>query len=245
MVAHAFQSLGRFIVTSMSTCRQGHPNGPDALFCNRCGVPLNTPVAPAYPPSPPPPSAVPPAPPPQGSPRKSAWADYQDRRAARKRREALIALLLFPIALAVVFGWDLGTDWLINAGNDKTEESPSDATAPRSETPASSTEPTIGRGFGTKDATGDVTLVSCPAVETRSGSSRGTAKFKIVNTTGKRSSYSITYVTESPDGTIRYESGYVSVQDLEPGQLYETDDSLYRTPADARCRLTEVQRTAS
>jgi hypothetical protein len=69
----------------------------------------------------------------------------------------------------------------------------------------------------------------------------------VKNNSSKPSSYWITIVAESMDGTVRYDDSFVIINSLGPGQT-TTEEGLPFTndlPPGSRCKITEVSRTAS
>jgi hypothetical protein len=104
-------------------------------------------------------------------------------------------------------------------------------------------ENTVGRGLGSKDATGDVVDLSCGASD-----ALGFAypEVTIRNNSSKTSTYFITLVAESADGSIRYDDTIIMIDSLQPNQMM-TESGMFTNdlPSGAVCKITEIQRTAS
>lgn len=101
----------------------------------------------------------------------------------------------------------------------------------------------ISSGLGSQDASGDVTLgegYTEPAL--------GWTKLPVSATNGseERSNYSIEVNAESADGSMIYESGWVYIQNVSPGQT-GVDEMLFVNdlPADAVFKVVTVERLAS
>lgn len=109
---------------------------------------------------------------------------------------------------------------------------------------ADSPSDTVRQGYGTKDATGDVVSISCGNTD-----SLGLTYPKVVikNNSSKPSTYFVTLVAESQDGSMRYDDTIGTVDALEPGQSFELELLPFtkELPPKFRCRITELQRTAS
>lgn len=108
------------------------------------------------------------------------------------------------------------------------------------------TETTISKGLGSKDATSDVTSI---VIEPADAIGLHYVTVTITNLSEGRSDYFVDVNIESPDGGTRYGSASVYVPNLEPGQTTTEQGLVTGTtgtlPADAVAKPTGIQRTAS
>lgn len=108
---------------------------------------------------------------------------------------------------------------------------------------SSASDPTIGKGLGSKDASGDIDSINCKPPDAIGAVY---VDVKITNRSSKPSDYFITIVAESEDGSVRYDDTIVSAMALNPGQTTTVEGIfLNELGEDAVCKVTEVQRTAS
>ena len=108
---------------------------------------------------------------------------------------------------------------------------------------AGATSDTISKGLGSKDASGDIDDVSCEGPDELGFTN---VSVKVTNRSSKPSTYFITIVAESADGSTRYDDTIISVMALNPEQtMTETSSFLNEIPSGAVCKVSEVQRTAS
>ena len=127
-----------------------------------------------------------------------------------------------------------------------TSRPPAATDAPTTATDAPTTAPksTISQGFGSQDATKDLVAIDC-GEEDILGFRYPSVTVK--NNSSKPSSYWITIVVESMDGTVRYDDSFVIINSLGPGQTTTEEGLPFTTdlPSGSRCKITEVSRTAS
>jgi hypothetical protein len=117
----------------------------------------------------------------------------------------------------------------------KTPQCPSATTTP--------TNPGVSRGWGSKDATADVTAMHLTAPDAIGFSY---ANVTITNHSEGRSNYYIELSVESFSGSTQYDTTFVAVNDLEPGQTTTAKSMpISHVPALAVARVKTVQRTAA
>lgn len=106
----------------------------------------------------------------------------------------------------------------------------------------STTEDTIGTGLGSQDASGDIDSLDCGSPDAIGAIY---PSVKITNRSEKRSNYFVTVTFESPDASTKYDEALIMVTSLNPGQsMSEEGIVLNEMPADAICKVTEIQRTS-
>ncbi|WP_324013480.1 hypothetical protein [Microbacterium sp. JZ37] len=93
---------------------------------------------------------------------------------------------------------------------------------------------------GYKDLTGD-TVIGAPVW---SGYGSMELPITVTNSAAGPMSYSIEVVAESPDGSTQYDSGYVHVDNLNPGQSGTDNAFFMEIPQDAVYRVVSVERRA-
>ena len=105
------------------------------------------------------------------------------------------------------------------------------------------TENTVGKGLGSKDASTDVIDLNCAASDELGFSY---PEVTVKNNSSKPSTYFITMVAESADGSIRYDDTIIMINALQPAQT-TTESGMFtkELPRGAVCKITEIQRTAS
>lgn len=103
---------------------------------------------------------------------------------------------------------------------------------------------TISQGLGSKDATGDISELNCGSPDVLGFR---TPSVRVTNNSEKTSTYFITIVSESADGSQRFDESSIIVNDLNPGQTKVADGLPFteEAPPGSICRVSEVQRTAS
>jgi hypothetical protein len=100
----------------------------------------------------------------------------------------------------------------------------------------------IDVGYGSKDASEDVTELICTnndALDWAEG------ELSVTNNSSERSDYGITVVIESPDGSTQIDEGFAFITGLEPGQSTKSDVVFTEPLGDGKCRVTEISRTAA
>jgi len=117
------------------------------------------------------------------------------------------------------------------------------STEPTADSTNSATNNTVGSGLGTNDATADVKITDCGTPDAI-GVTYPTVE--VTNNSSKASTYFITLVAESQDGSVLYDNTIISIMSLQPNQS-TTEKGMFtkEIPAGAVCKVTEVQRTAS
>lgn len=106
--------------------------------------------------------------------------------------------------------------------------------------PAKPASPGVSKGIAAKDASADVTKVTC----SDAGFGLAEGKVAITNHSSKRSDYFVTVVFIAADGTHRGE-GLASSMGVEGGQRAVADLTGTASGKWMTCKVTEVQRTAS
>lgn len=126
----------------------------------------------------------------------------------------------------------------------------SDAPSANASAPASAAKTTpssgVSRGFGTKDASGDVKVKAKPTQEADTGFVQTT--LTVTNHSSKRSDYIIDLALVSADGKTQIDTTPALVQNLEPGQTTTQKVTFLSTdklPAGAIVKLQTVQRNPS
>jgi hypothetical protein len=111
------------------------------------------------------------------------------------------------------------------------------------ETTGSSSPTTVSQGLGSQDATADVSELNCGSPDALGFSY---PSVRVTNNSEKTSTYFITVVSETADGSERFDQSTIVVSSLNPGQSQKADGLPFteQLPSGAICRLSEVQRTA-
>lgn len=110
-------------------------------------------------------------------------------------------------------------------------------------TPKASASTSVGRGFGSKDASGDVKL----GKPTTNGY-WVVIPVTVTNHSSKRSDYFIDVSLESADGKTQYDTGSAFARRVEPGQSAREEVLMTKVkelPSGARPSLKSVQRSPS
>lgn len=99
----------------------------------------------------------------------------------------------------------------------------------------------ISQGLGSADASGDVTLGAVSA-----GDGVTEVVVNVKNNSSEPSDYSIELAAESRDGAEQYDTAFVFISGLKPGQS-KSDKAAFLSsiPSDAVIKVTEIQRTSS
>lgn len=105
--------------------------------------------------------------------------------------------------------------------------------------------PSVRKGIGASNASGDVTLGKfTPAKASKDTFAH--ILVKVTNHSSKASVYFVTVAAESADGKTQYDTTVVTVNSLKPGQSATADGAfLKKVPKGAKLSLAEVQRTAA
>lgn len=157
---------------------------------------------------------------------KAAKAKAKALRPWWKKKRILLLAVVVVVVVAVAAGG--------GGGGSESETTSSGASA-------SGSSDTIGKGLGSKDASGDVDSVKCVP-----GDYFVDVTVKVTNRSSKASDYFVTVVAESQDGMTKYDDTIVMILNLKPNQTM-TEESIFTNdiPAGAVCKVSEVQRTAS
>lgn len=101
----------------------------------------------------------------------------------------------------------------------------------------------ISQGLGSQDASADVKLGKV-VIDPDLGWT--TAKVTVTNNSDGKSDYWIELVAESEDGSEQYDTAFVMVSGLKPGQKKSEEATFFEDiPEGAIVKFTEIQRTAS
>jgi len=126
-----------------------------------------------------------------------------------------------------------------------TSQNGSDTTSSNNNSPSTNnlTSDTIGTGLGSSDATGDIDSIDCGTPDAI-GVSYPTVK--VTNRSSKASTYFITIVAESSDGSVLHDTTIISIMSLQPNQT-TTEKGIFtkEIPSGSICKISEIQRTAS
>ena len=157
-----------------------------------------------------------------------------------------MAMSTSKIALITV-GSTLGGLLLIGGcaasmSSDSASTSPSAGSATeQANDPAPAPASTVDQGYGSKDASGDVTLGE--------GVYNGyswTVPVTVTNGSEKRSNYDIDAAAETPDGLTQLDTGWTYLSNVEPGQT-ATDELMFfeEFPEGTVFVVKEVSRTSA
>ncbi len=130
---------------------------------------------------------------------------------------------------------------IIMAANSGGDDDKSTAT-----TTSGGTASGVTNGLGTRDASGDVTVVKLGDTDALGFKK---AELKITNNSSKRSNYLIELSLESADGKTQYDTAAVTASNVEPGQTTGGNVLPFTksksAPADAVVKVKTVSRTAA
>lgn len=119
--------------------------------------------------------------------------------------------------------------------------SSSNTSAGGSATPSQSQSNGVSKGFGSQDASGDISIGS---TKTEFGTT--TVQIKAKNQSEKRSDYFVSVAVESADGKTQYDTSTAVISNVDPGQT-ATGDAMFMKdfPKGAKVVVKEVSRTSA
>lgn len=172
-------------------------------------------------------------PPPMPGDHRAAKADAKAAKAREKamrpwfkKKRFILPIILFVLVVAIVAS--------SGGSDDSTTDVASDAGSQAAEDTGSQSQAVDAEG----SEADDVAVESCDVGEFNYIE----MKLKVTNNSSKRSTYFIDTVVEGPDGS-QIDSGFASVDNLEPGQSTITDVALItEAPGEFSCRIVEVDR---